>query len=176
MDSVFLILNIVLGVILVLIVLVLLAPRLFPKVQPKLQQMAMNTYQKRFFKQIKKKFPLLAERLEQFEMSPENQAAFQATMQKLPPQEGMKLQLEFNRLRDKFMERHPEVAPLIAQAQSQDAKAQSKALDQVMKLPDDQRAAIEKDLLWAWDQLRGRFPKMMGQLEAPLKKKTPAAK
>lgn len=156
-------------VVLILITTVILIAFRNPAVQQRFGKMAGEAYQKRFFKQIKKNFPLLAERLEGYEMSPERQAAFQAQMMRLPPQEAMKLQAEFNRLRDNFMTRHPELAPLINAGQ--DAKAQAKAVDDIMKLPAEKRQAIEKDLLWALDQLRGRFPKLVGPLEATLKKK-----
>ncbi|MFN3431971.1 MAG: hypothetical protein ACK46X_18730, partial [Candidatus Sericytochromatia bacterium] len=84
-------------------------------------------------------------------------------------QEGLKLQAEFNRLRDNFMAKHPEVSPLINAGQ--DGKAQSQAFNTLMKLPDEKRQALEKDLIWAWDQLRRNSPKAMGQLESAFRKK-----
>lgn len=140
---------------------------------PRVGQMMGKAYQQRFTKQLKKQYPLLSARLEEYEMGPERQAAFESAMKKLPPQEAMKLQEEFNRLRLNFMARHPELEALIAGAQ--DPKGQMKAMDTVMKLPADKRAAIEKDLIWAWDQLRGRFPRLMGPLEAAFRKKAVAA-
>lgn len=160
------VLAVVLGI---LIALVLAAPKLRQVLGPKLTQLAGDAYQKRLLKQVKKKYPLIAERIEGFQMGPETQQTFESTMRKLPPQEAMKLQAEFNRLRDKFVERHPEIAPFMAAGQ--DAQAQAKAIDALFKLPDAQRTALEKDLLWAWDQLRGRFPKLMGQAESAFRKK-----
>ena len=169
-------LNWVLTIITILLVLLLIflivAPRVYPALGVKMGQMAGEAYQRRMFKKLRKQFPLLAERLDGYSLSPENQTAFQNAMRKLPPQEAMKLQVEFNRLRDNFMIKHPEIKPLLEAGD--DGRAQTKAFDQVMKLPADQRAALEKDLIWAWDQLRSRFPRLMGTLESAYKKKTPA--
>lgn len=162
---------IVLVVLILIMTAVIIATR-NPAVQQRLGKMMGEAYQKRFLKQLKKNFPLLAEKFADYDMSPERQAAFQSQMMKLPPQEAMKLQTEFNRIRDNFMQRHPELTPLLSAGQ--DAKAQAKAIDDVMKLPAEKRQAIEKDLLWALDQLRGRFPKLVGPLEASLKKKPTA--
>ena len=163
----------ILAIVLVLLLLFLIiAPRVYPALGVKMGQMAGDAYQRRLLKKLKKQYPLLAERLEGFSMAPENQDAFQHAMRKLPPQEAMKLQAEFNRLRDNFMTKHPEITPLIEAGQ--DGRAQAKAFDTVMKLPAEQRAALEKDLIWAWDQLRSRFPRLMGTLESAYKKKTPA--
>ena len=156
-------------VILVLVMTVVIIATRNPAVQQRLGKMAGDVYQKRFLKQLKKNFPLLAEKFADYDMSPERQEAFRNQMMRLPPQEALKLQTEFNRLRDNFMNRHPELAPLFSAGQ--DAKAQAKAVDAIMKLPADKRQAIEKDVLWALDQLRGRFPKLVGPLESSLKKK-----
>lgn len=154
----------------VFVVLIVVAgPRIWRLATPRLGKMAGEAYQKRFLKQLRKKYPLLAERLDAYDMGPASQEAFQTAMHRLPPQEAMKLQAEFNRLRENFMLRHPEIAPMFSSAQ--DPREQAKLMDQVLKLPDDKRAAIEKDLIWAWDQLRGRFPKLVGPLENTLKKK-----
>ena len=163
------VLVIVLGVALGLAVAAFLMRR---TLGPRVGKLMGNAYQQRFMKQLKKQYPLLSERFAEYEMGPERQAAFETAMKKLPPQEAMKLQEEFNRLRLNFMTRHPEFESLIAG--SADAKGQMKAMDAVMKLPADKRAAIEKDLLWAWDQLRGRFPRLMGPLEAAFRKKKDA--
>jgi hypothetical protein len=160
------VLVIVLGVVLGLAVAAFLMRK---TLGPRIGQMMGKAYQQRFMKQLKKQYPLLSERFAEYEMGPERQEAFQNAMKKLPPQEAMKLQAEFNRLRENFMGRHPELNELITGAQ--DARGQMKAMDQVMKLPADKRQAIEKDLLWAWDQLRGRFPKLMGPLEAAFRRK-----
>lgn len=136
---------------------------------PRIGRMMGDAYQQRFMRKLKKQYPLLSERLAEFDMGPGKQEAFEHAMRKLPPQEAMKLQAEFNRLRENFIGRHPELNELIAGAQ--DARGQMKAMDKVMKLPAEKRQAIEKDLLWAWDQLRGRFPKLMGPLEAAFRKK-----
>lgn len=128
-----------------------------------------KAYSQRFQKQLKKNYPQLSERFAEFEMTAGSQDAFQAAMKRLPPQEAMKLQTEFQRLQTNFMGRHPELAALWAQAQ--DPRGQMKAMDQVMKFPKDKREAIEKDLIWAWDQLRGRFPKLMGPIESAFRKK-----
>jgi hypothetical protein len=151
--------------------LVILWPRLKKSFGPQFTKTVGELYQKRFFKQIQKKFPLLGLRLNAFELSPERSEAFQTAMKRLPPQEGMKLQAEFNRLRDNFLVRHPEIAPVLSSGE--DGRAQAKALDALMKLPAPQREALDKDLIWAWDQLRGKFPRWMGTLEASFKKKAP---
>lgn len=129
-----------------------------------------DAYRQRMERQLKKKYPLLAERFAEFDMGPDRQEAIQAAMRRIPPQEGLKLQVEFNRLRENFLARHPEVSDLLA-AGGADARAQMKAFDRAMKLPDDKRGAIEKDLLWAWDQLRNRFPMMMNSIEAAARKR-----
>lgn len=161
------VLVIVLGVALGLAVAVFLLRK--TPLGPRLGMMFGKAYQQRFMKQIAKQYPLLAERFADYEMGPERQEAFQSAMKRLPPQEAMKLQTEFNRLRENFMARHPELAPLLAEAQT--PQGQVKAMEKALKLPAAQREAIEKDLLWAWDQLRGRFPKLMGPLEAAFRKK-----
>lgn len=153
------------------ILFLILAPRFFPGVGVWMTKTAGEAYQRRMFKQIKKKYPLLAERIEGFEMTPGSQDAFQNAMKKLPPQEGMKLQNEFNRLRDNFLAKHPEVQPLFAAGD--DGKAQGKAFNTLMKLPNEKRQALEKDLLWAWDQLKRNSPKAMNNLEHAFRKKTP---
>ena len=150
----------------------ILGPRIWRLALPRVGKIAGDAYQKRFLKQLRQKYPLLAGRLDAYDTGPASQEAFQAAMHRLPPQEAMKLQAEFNRLRDNFMQRHPEIAPMFSSAQ--DPREQAKLMDQVLKLPNDKRAAIEKDLIWAWDQLRGRFPKLVGPLENTLKKKDTA--
>jgi hypothetical protein len=136
---------------------------------PRLAKLFGDAYGARFQKQLKKNYPQLAERFAEFEMGPGSQEAFQAAMTRLPPQEAMKLQTEFQRLQTNFLGRHPELAELWTKAQ--DPRGQMKAMDAVMKFAPEKRQTIEKDLLWAWDQLRGRFPKLMGPLEAAFKKK-----
>jgi hypothetical protein len=168
-------LNTVLVIITVLLLaaalFLILAPRFFPGISVWMTKTAGDAYQKRMFKQIQKKYPLLAERIQGFEMTPASQNAFQNAMKKLPPNEGMKLQTEFNRLRDNFVAKHPEVQPLFAAGD--DGRAQGKAFNVLMKLPAEKRQALEKDLLWAWDQLRRNSPKAMGNLESAFRKKTP---
>lgn len=149
--------------------LAILLPRLWQIVGPRFGKFAGEAYQQRFFKQLKTKYPQLAERLDGYEMTPASQEAFQAAIKRLPPQRAMELQVEFNRLRENFMQRHPELEPIFAAGQ--DPRAQAKAMDAVLKFPEDQRKAIEKDVLWAWDQLRGRYPALMGPLENAFKKK-----
>lgn len=166
MNQVLLIVAIVL---LIVTAVVILAPRFFPGLNTRMTKMAAETYQRRMFKKIQKNYPLLAERLDGYEMSPESQETFQNAMKRLPPQEGMALQLEFNRLRDNFLAKHPEVQPLFASGN--DGQAQAKAFDQLMKLPPEQRAKLEKDILWAWDHLRKSHPKQVGPLEAAFRKK-----
>jgi hypothetical protein len=129
-----------------------------------------DAYRQKLERQLKKNYPLLAERFGEFDVSAERQEAIQAAMRRIPPQEGMKLQTEFMRLRENFLARHPELGELFS---GTDPRAQMKAFDRAMKLPADQRAAIEKDLLWAWDQLRGRFPKLLGAIEAAARKREP---
>ena len=156
-------------VVALLAILVILGPRIGATLGPKMAKAAGEQYQRRFFKRLKKQYPLLGERLDQYELNTANQEAFQHQIKKLPPQEAMKLQAEFNRLRDNFVQRHPEISPMIAAGQ--DGRAQAKAMEALLKLPADKRQALEKDLIWAWDQLRGRFPKLVGPLEAAYRKK-----
>ena len=159
-------------VVTVIALLVILSPQLNKVLGPRMTKMAGEAYQRRFLKQLQKKFPALAARVSDFEMRPQSQEAFQSALKRLPPQEAQKLQLEFNRLRDNLVVRDPELAPLVTAAA--DAKAQGKAIDAIFKLPDDRRQAIEKDVIWAWDQLRGCFPKLMGTLESAFRKKSSA--
>ena len=160
------VLTIVLGV---LLGLALAAFFMRKRLGPHLARMMSQAYQQRMQRQIKKKYPLIAARFEEFDVGPERQEALQAAMRRLPPQEGMKLQVEFMRLKENFMARHPELDALLGGAS--DGRAQMKAFDKAMKLPAPQREAIEKDLIWAWDQLRVRFPKLMGALEASVRKR-----
>jgi hypothetical protein len=157
-------------IVLLVTLAVVLIPRFFPSVNARLGQLAGTAYQQRMLKQIKKKYPLIAERIEGYEMNAGTQDAFQHAMKKLPPQEGMKLQTEFNRLRDNFLIKHPEVQPLFESGQ--DGRAQAKAFDDLLKLPEPQRQALEKDLIWAWDHLRKTLPKQVGPLEAAFRKKS----
>ncbi|MDB5100449.1 MAG: hypothetical protein JWM80_4870 [Cyanobacteria bacterium RYN_339] len=149
--------------------LAIMGPRIWALVGPRFGKFAGEAYQKRFFKQLQKKYPVLAVRIEGFEMGPANQEAFQSAIKRLPPQRAMELQTEFNRLRENFMQRHPELVPVFEAGQ--DPRAQAKAMDAMLKFPEDKRKAIEKDVIWAWDQLRGRYPAMMGPLEQAFKKK-----
>lgn len=160
------ILTVVLGVVLGLL---LAAFFLRKRLGPPLARFMGQAYQQRMMRQIQKKYPVLAARFEEFDVGPERQEALQAAMRRLPPQEGMKLQVEFTRLKENFMARHPEVESLLGGAA--DPRGQMKAFDKAMKLPAPQREAIEKDLIWAWDQLRGRFPKLMGALEGAVRKR-----
>ena len=161
---------ILLGVIVCLIVIVVINwRRIAAALGPSVGKMMGEAYMKRFMKQLKQKYPQLAARVQDFEMTPDSQGSFEAAMKRLPPQEAMKLQMEFNRLRDNFMVRHPEVQPLFSAGQ--DPRAQAKAMDDLLKLPEDKRQALEKDLIWAWDRLRSSFPKLMGPLEAAFRKK-----
>lgn len=161
---------ITLGVIVLVLAILLFVARRYGD---RLQKAAVATGQKRLFKRLKKQYPLLAERLEGFSAASGSQEALQAAMRKLPPQEGLKFQNEFNRLRENFVVRHPEVAALAQMDGSADAKAQGQAIDALMKLPEPKRQALEKDLLWAWDQLRAKCPRPMGQFEAVFKKPAP---
>ncbi|MEB3198861.1 MAG: hypothetical protein VKP62_16845 [Candidatus Sericytochromatia bacterium] len=136
---------------------------------PQAARLMGEAYQQRMLKKLRKSYPLLAARFEEFDVRPERQEALQAAMRRLPPQEGLKLQTEFMRLKENFLARHPEIGELISGAA--DPRGQAKAFEKAMKLPNDQRQAIEKDLLWAWDQLRGRFPRLMGPLEASVRKR-----
>ncbi len=149
--------------------LILAWPRLRVTVFPKIGKQLAGAYQARLIKQLRKKYPLLAARVLDFQMSEEAVGGFQAAMKRMPPQEGQKLQLEFLRLRDNLISRNPELGELLALTQA-DGKAQMQALDKLMKLPDARRAAIEQDVIWAWDQLRGRFPKWVAMAEAPFRK------
>lgn len=158
--------TIVVGILLGLALAALLMRK---RLGPYVARMMGQAYQQRMLRQIQKKYPALAARFEEFDVGPDRQEALQAAMRRLPPQEGMKLQVEFMRLKENFMVRHPELESLLGGVG--DPRSQMKAFDQAMKLPAEQRDAIEKDLIWAWDQLRGRFPKLMGALEAAVRKR-----
>lgn len=157
----------IVGAVAILFALLLLVGRRYGD---RLQKMAVASGQKRLFKRLKKQYPLLAARLEGFSVGEGSQEALQAAMRKLNPTEGMKFQAELNRLRENFVGRHPEVEPLARMDGTADAKAQGQAIDKLLKLPEPQRQALEKDLLWAWDQLRAKAPRAMGQFEAVFKK------
>ncbi|MEB3329455.1 MAG: hypothetical protein VKQ33_09515 [Candidatus Sericytochromatia bacterium] len=146
-----------------------LAALLFRKrLGPLVARLMGEAYRKKMERQLRKGYPQLADRFSEFDMSADRQEAIQAAMRRIPPQEGLKLQTEFLRLRENFLARHPELDGLFS---GTDPRTQMKAFDSAMKLPAEQRAAIEKDLLWAWDQLRGRFPKLVGLIEAAARRR-----
>lgn len=144
-------------------------PMLWRTFGPTVGRFMGSAYQKRMIDQLKQKYPLVAARLDGFDLGPGSQANIEAAFKRLPPQKAMEFQVAFAEVREKFMARHPELAGVLSAGE--DARAQVKAMNQLLKFPDEQRQAIEKDLIWAWDQLRGRFPALMGPLEAALKKK-----
>jgi hypothetical protein len=152
-----------------LVVLLALAPLLWRLYGQRFGMFAGKAYQKRMLDQLKKKYPLVAARLDGFDLGPGSQDGFQNAMKRLPPQKAQEFQIEFERLRTNFMARHPELEAVLGAGQ--DPKAQVKAMNTVMNFPEEQRKTIEKDLLWAWDALRSRFPNLMGPLESSLKKK-----
>jgi hypothetical protein len=128
-------------------------------------------FQAQFQKQLEEKYPRLAERLKDYDLSADSQETFQAAARRIAPQEGIKVQTEFNRLKDKFFERHPDLLTTLNQLQTTDPKNQHQTLQGFLKLPDEKRSKIETDVLYAWDELRKRFPVAVAQLEAALKKK-----
>lgn len=140
-----------------------LVRKLSPWLGPKVAQQYMASMRKRFTKA----YPQLAARVEDFHFGPELQGNFEATMRRLPPMELQKLQLEFMRLKDNLVKRHPELQS-IAEA-GQNGEAQAKAFEGLLKLPEEKRGALEKDLLWAWDQLKGSYPRVVGPIEACFK-------
>ena len=128
-----------------------------------------SVYQKQLANQFKSRFPDIYARFSSLKLGPDSQAALQSAMMRIPPQEALKLQGEFLKSKEWFLSRHLELESFVAVMTSQDARAQAKALQDVFKLPDDRRKAIEKDLLSAYDRLAGRFPKWINLLEATLK-------
>ena len=146
---------------------------LFPKTRRQLSARFMGVmtkaYQKQMANQFKAKFPPLYERFSGFRLGPDSQAALQAAMKRIPPQEGVKLQAEFMRLTDGFLSRHPELTGFVDALKAQNAQGQAKELQKVMRLKKDPRDAISKDLLWAYDQLGTRFPRWVKTLEAAAK-------
>lgn len=128
-----------------------------------------SIYQKQLANQFKSRFPDLHARFSGFKLGADSQASLQAAMMRIPPQEAVKLQGEFLKSKDWFLSRHPELESFVGVMTSQDPRAQAKALQEIFKLPDDRRKAIEKDLLSAYDRLAGRFPKWIHLLEATLK-------
>jgi hypothetical protein len=146
-------------------------PLLWRRVAPRIALFIGRAYQERLTRQLKKKFPTLAERLNDFDFAGDKREAFEAADRRLPPHEALKMQTEFNKIREQFVSRHPEVLALIGGAT--DPKTQVKAIDQVMALPEEKRQAIEADLLRAWDQLRSKYPLLMGALEGVFKKRPP---
>lgn len=128
-----------------------------------------QSYQRQIAREFQRKYPGIYARFSGFKFTPESQAALMAAMKRIPPQEAMKLQAEFMRLTEGFQNRHPELNEFLDAMKAQDGKAQGKAMQKVFKLPEPQRRAIEKDLLWAYDQLSGRFPKWVKLLEGTLR-------
>ncbi|HEY9765045.1 MAG TPA: hypothetical protein V6C82_01715 [Chroococcales cyanobacterium] len=152
-------------------IFVLLRPQYIKNLWARIAQFLGKSVERRFFAQFKKKYPEIAERFEGYGTpTTEKQESLMAAFKRLPPIEAKKLHDEFQRLKTNFLLRHPEVEGLLGSAQGGDAKAQLKAMEALLKLPDDQRKALSKDFLWAWDQLRTRFPRLMGSLEAAYKK------
>lgn len=147
--------------------LALASPWLMRKLAPILGPRLANRYMKGLRKRFTKAYPLLAARVEGFEFGPQLQPAFETTMRRMPPMEVQKLQLEFMRLKDNLLKRHPELAAF-AEA-GQNGEAQAKAFEGLLKLPDAKRAALEKDVIWAWDQIKGAFPRIVGPIEACFK-------
>lgn len=147
--------------------LVLATPWLMRKLSPVLGPRLAARYMASMRKRFTKAYPQLAARVEGFGFGPQLQPNFEATVRRLPPHEMQKLQLEFMRLKDNLLKRHPELAG-IAEA-GQNAEAQAKAFEGLLKLPDGKRAALEKDLLWAWDQMKGSYPRLVGPIEACFK-------
>jgi len=128
-----------------------------------------RAYQQQLAREFQRKFPDLYARFSGFRLTGDSQNALMAAMRKIPPQEGLKLQTEFTRLAENFQARHPELADFLGALKAQDAKGQAKRLQKVFKLKPDQRQAISKDLIWAYDQLSGRFPRWVKMLEATLR-------
>ncbi|MBI6545425.1 MAG: hypothetical protein HY692_01440 [Cyanobacteria bacterium NC_groundwater_1444_Ag_S-0.65um_54_12] len=127
-----------------------------------------DAYQRQLSKQFKAKFPELYERFGKIRLSGDTPNTLQTAMRRIPPQEGIKLQAEFLRLSENFLARHGELGNFISVLKSQDAKGQAKEMQKIFKLPPAQRQAIAKDLLWAYDQIYGRFPRWVKMLEATL--------
>src|SRR5262245_49464086 len=88
-------------------------PRLWRLYVPRFGAFAGKAYTDRILKQLKAKYPTVAERMEGFDLGPDSQGSFTAALKRLPPQRAMELQMEFNRLRENFMTRHPELEPVL---------------------------------------------------------------
>jgi hypothetical protein len=155
---------------------VLIVPKTRKALGARLMANMSVAYQRQLAKEFQRKFPDLYARFSGFKFTGESQAALMGAMKKIPPQEGLKLQTEFMRLSDNFQARHPELQPFLDAMKSQDAKGQAKHLQAIFKMKEDQRAAISKDLLWAYDQLSGRFPKWVKMLEGTMKGPAPEAR
>ncbi len=148
---------------------ILIIPKSRRALAARLMSLMGDAYQKQLAREFQRKFPDLYARFSGFRFTGESQTALMAAMRKIPPQEGLKLQTEFMRLADGFQGRHPELADFLNALRAQDAKGQAKHLSKIFKLKPDQRQAISKDLLWAYDQLSGRFPRWVKMLEATLR-------
>lgn len=147
--------------------LVLATPWLMRKFSPVIGPFMAKRYMANMRKRFTKAFPQLALRVEGFHFGPQLQVNFEATVRRLPPMEMQKLQLEFMRLKDNLLKRHSELGGIVDAGQS--AEAQVKAFEALLKLPEDKRKALEKDLLWAWDQMKGNYPRLVGPIEACFK-------
>lgn len=171
MNNTYLIVSIIVAVLVALGVLIILRPQFIKNLGNRIGMAIGKVMERHFYNQFKKKFPELAEKFAEFGApTQERQECLMNAFKRLPPMEARKLYTEFQRLQANFIQRHPEVESLINTAQTGDPKAQIKAIESLLKLPEDQRKSISKDFIWAWDQLKGRFPSMVGALENAYKK------
>ncbi|MEB3299739.1 MAG: hypothetical protein VKO21_09675 [Candidatus Sericytochromatia bacterium] len=152
-----------------LAVVVLLVPafrlRLSTWIGPRLAA----SYQKQLGKQFKAAYPELHARFSWLQPDAASQDQLQAVFRQMPPTEAQRLIGEFQRLAQNLEQRNPELAPFISAMKSQDAQKQTSALQALMKLKPDRRTALGKDVLWAYDQLNGRFPRWVKLIESRLK-------
>ncbi len=161
--------NSILAAVAGVIAAVLLVPKSRKELMGRFMGVLAQSYQKQLAREFGRKYPDLYARFSDFKFTAESQTALMAAMKRIPPQEAMKLQAEFTRLTEGFQARHPELGDFLGAMKAQDGKAQAKAMQKVFKLPEVQRQAISKDLIWAYDQLSGRFPKWVKMLESTLK-------
>lgn len=149
----------------------ILRPQAFKMIWTRIGAFLARGVERRYYKRFRKQYPQLAERFAGYGApTPQKQEALMNAFKRLPPMEAKKLHDEFQRLRINFTQRHPEVEDLMNVAQGGKPQDQLKAMEKLLNLPEEKRKSIEKDFLWAWDQLRNRFPSLVGSLESAYKK------
>jgi len=158
-----------LTLLLALAVVVLVVPATRLRVSTWVGPRLAASYQKQIGKQFKSAYPGLYARFSWLQPSSASQDLLQGAFRQMPPTEAQRLIGEFQRLAGNLEQRHEELAPFVAAIRAQDAQKQASALQALMKLKADRRQALEKDVLWAYDQLHGRFPKWVKLVESRLR-------